>query len=642
MIQIQDEFWSGYVRLVREVMVPYQWAVLNDCVEGAEPSHAIANFQIAGGTEEGDFYGMVFQDSDVAKWLEAVAYLLESRPDPILEEVADHVIDIVVKAQRADGYLNTYYTLKEPGREWTDLAECHELYCAGHMIEAATAYYKATGKRKLLDAVCRLADYIASVFGTEPGKLQGYDGHQEIELALVKLFHATGEQKYLQLSRYFLDQRGAAPHFFEEEWEKRGRTVHFPGLSMVHDHRYSQSHLPVREQYHAEGHAVRLVYMCAAMADIAIETGDTEMLAACDRLWDSIVNRRMYITGGIGSMEQGESFTADYDLPGDLAYAETCASVGLIFFARRMRKLHRSSTFADTIERALYNTVISGMSLDGKKFFYVNPLEVYPDVIGKNKNYNHVKPERQGWFTCACCPPNVARLIASLGEYIFVEEENRLSVELYIGSSLQTELAGIPVTVRQESYYTSESRVQITIDPESPALFTLALRMPDWCEQADVTVNGVIFNYQSGDDEGYITLERVWDIGDTVEICFAMPVQAMESHPLVRQSFGKTALQRGPFVYCLEEADNGKRLYQLRLYPSEGYQIEASNWIPGGVKHISAPGCRLKPEGEWEGSLYHPAKAQTTEAVTLSFIPYFAWANRGIGEMSVWVGTEAE
>ncbi|WP_338044359.1 glycoside hydrolase family 127 protein [Paenibacillus pinistramenti] len=404
MIHIQDEFWSEYVRLVREVMVPYQWEALNDNVEGAEPSHAIANFRIAGGLEQGEFYGMVFQDSDVAKWLEAVAYLLETRPDPQLEEVADSVIDIVVKAQREDGYINTYFTLKEPGHEWTNLAECHELYCAGHMIEAATAYYRATGKRKLLDAVCRFADYMDKVFGTEPGKLHGYDGHQEIELALVKLFQATGEEKYLQLSRYFLDQRGAKPHFFEEEWENRGRTVHFPQLSMAHDHLYNQSHLPVREQHQAEGHAVRLVYMCTAMADIAAETGDIEMLAACDRLWNSIVNRRMYITGGIGSMEQGESFTADYDLPGDLAYAETCASVGLIFFARRMRKLRRSSTYADIIERALYNTVISGMSLDGTKFFYVNPLEVYPDVIGKNKNYDHVKPERQGWFTCLPAP----------------------------------------------------------------------------------------------------------------------------------------------------------------------------------------------------------------------------------------------
>lgn len=638
MIQIQDAFWSEYVRLVREVMVPYQWEVLNDRVEGAEPSHAIANFRIAGGTEDGEFYGMVFQDSDVAKWLEAVAYLLETRPDPQLEEVADNVIDIVVLAQRADGYLNTYFTLKEPGREWTDLAECHELYCAGHMIEAATAYFRATGKRKLLDAVCRFADYIDTVFGTEPGKLQGYDGHQEIELALVKLFHATGEEKYLQLSRYFLDQRGTQPYFFEEEWEKRGRTLHFSNLSMVHDHAYSQSHLPVREQDDAEGHAVRLVYMCTAMADIAAETGDAGMLATCDRLWDSIVNKRMYITGGIGSMEHGESFTADYDLPGDLAYAETCASVGLIFFARRMRKLRRSSAYADIIERALYNTVISGMSLDGTKFFYVNPLEVYPDVIGKNKNYDHVKPERQGWFTCACCPPNVARLLASLGEYIYVQEENRLSVELYIGGMIQTELNGIPITIRQESSYTSEGRTRFIVDPESPGVFTLALRMPDWCEEAKITVNGEMQDYLTGDVEGYIVLERSWQAGDTVEAWFAMPVKEMESHPLVRQTFGKTALQRGPFVYCLEEADNGKRLYQLRLSGEDRYNIGTTQWIPGGVKVITAGGYRLKPETEWGDGLYRPGSPQTAEAAELSFIPYFAWANRGVGEMSVWVG----
>ncbi|KAI7253520.1 hypothetical protein KC345_g11362, partial [Hortaea werneckii] len=243
-VQIQDVFWSEYIRLVREVMVPYQWEALNDRIEGTAPSHAIRNFRIAAGQEEGGFYGMVFQDSDVGKWLEAAAYLLETEHDSALEEIADEVIELLIAAQRADGYLNTYFLLKEPGREWSNLAECHELYCAGHLIEAATAYYRATGKRKLLNAVSRYADYIDSVFGTDPGKLHGYDGHQEIELALVKLFHATGNRKYLELGRYFLEQRGQAPHYFEEEWERRGRTSHFPELSMVHDHLYSQSHVP--------------------------------------------------------------------------------------------------------------------------------------------------------------------------------------------------------------------------------------------------------------------------------------------------------------------------------------------------------------------------------------------------------------
>lgn len=634
---IKDPFWSEYIRLVREVMVPYQWEALNDRIPGAEPSHAIHNFKIAAGLEQGDFYGMVFQDSDVAKWLEAASYLLEEKRDPVLEKVVDGVIDIIVKAQREDGYLNTYFTLKEPGREWSNLAECHELYCAGHMIEAGTAYYKATGKRKLLDAVSRFADYIDTVFGREPGKLKGYDGHQEIELALVKLYHATGDEKYLNLSRYFLDQRGEKPHYFEQEWAKRGRGLHFPQLSMVHDHPYSQSHLPVREQDKAEGHAVRLVYMCTAMADIAAETGDAGMLAACVELWNNIVNKRMYITGGIGSMEQGESFTADYDLPGDLAYAETCASVGLIFFANRMLRLEQNSKYADVMERALYNTVISGMSLDGTKFFYVNPLEVYPEVLGKNKNYNHVKAERQGWFSCACCPPNVSRLLASLGQYIYTVRNSTVYVQLYIGGQTETIINDTRVTIEQQSEYVSDGKATFIITPEQTCDFTLALRMPDWSDRAEVTVNGAKCIYCTGDNNGYIDLNRKWEQGDKVEISFSMPIRIMKSHPQVRQTFTKVALQRGPFVYCLEQADNGAGLYQLQLPSQAEFTVKSQDEFPGGVKVIRASGQRRKPEEEWAEELYRSDSRWSVEPAELQFIPYFTWANRGIGEMTVWI-----
>jgi len=637
-IEIKDPFWSEYVRLVREVMVPYQWEALNDRVEGAEPSHAIHNFKIAAGREKGNFYGMVFQDSDVAKWLEAAAYLLETKQDAALEEIADGVIDILSEAQREDGYLNTYFMLSEPGWEWTNLAECHELYCAGHMIEAGVAYFRATGKRKLLNVVCRFADYIDEIFGREPGKLHGYDGHQEIELALIKLYQATGNEKYRNLSRYFLEQRGTVPHYFEQEWEKRGRTVHFPQLSIVHDHKYSQSHVPVREQDSAEGHAVRLVYMCTAMADIAAETGDPGMLAACRKLWDSVVNKRMYITGGIGSMEQGESFTADYDLPGDLAYAETCASVGLIFFARRMLRLERNSRYADVMERALYNTVISGVSLDGTKFFYVNPLEVYPDVLGSNKNYNHVKAERQGWFSCACCPPNVARLLASLGEYIYTVQDDALYVELYIGSGVEANFSGISVTVSQQSDYVKDGRTSFAVACDRPVAFTLALRMPEWCEQAWISVDGEKQAFAQGDPDGYIRLNREWKFGDRVEVSFALTVKRMKSHPLVRQTFSKVAIQRGPFVYCLEEADNGKRLYQLRLPANSSFSPRENPLLPQGVHTLHAAGRRMKTAEDWRSSLYRDDSDWTEEEVPLTFVPYFAWANRGAGEMSVWIG----
>lgn len=435
-INIHDSFWSKYVRLIKEVVVPYQWEVLNDRVTDAEPSYAVRNFKIAAGEEEGEFGGMVFQDSDIAKWLEAVAYLLQSERNPELEAVADEMIELIAKAQHSDGYLNTYFTIKEPGNCWTNLAECHELYCAGHMIEAGTAYYEATGKTKILNVVCKLADHIDRVFGKEHGKLYGYDGHQEIELALVKLYRVTGNKRYLALSQYFLDQRGTRPHFYIEQFKSIGGTIHFPQLDMAHDLKYSQSHKPVREQDEAVGHAVRLVYMLAGMADVAAETKDEHLLQACRRMWSSIVKKRMYITAGIGSMSYSEAFTADYDLPNDTAYAETCASIGLIFFAHRMLQIEPLSEYANVMERALYNTVASGMSQDGKSFFYVNPLEVYPQLFGKNQIVDHVKPIRQEWFSCACCPPNIARLLASLGQYIYTLKDDTIYTHLYIGGLL--------------------------------------------------------------------------------------------------------------------------------------------------------------------------------------------------------------
>jgi DUF1680 family protein len=342
-VTLRDTFWSHYLDLVRQTVIPYQWEALNDRIPDAEPSHAVKNFKIAAGLEAGEYGGLVFQDSDVAKWLEAVGYSLATHPDPALEQLADEVIAIIGKAQQPDGYLNTYFTLKEPGKRWTNLHECHELYCAGHMMEAAVAYLKGTGKRALLDIMCRFADYIDTVFGSEPGKIQGYDGHQEIELALVKLYEVTGNEKYLNLSRFFIDERGKTPNFFVEEWRGRRGLSHWtkkvegePNLA------YNQSHKPVREQTEAVGHSVRAVYMYTAMADLAAQTGDEALYNACKRLWSNIITKQMYITGGIGSTHHGEAFTFDYDLPNDTVYAETCASIGLVFFAHRMLKMEQT------------------------------------------------------------------------------------------------------------------------------------------------------------------------------------------------------------------------------------------------------------------------------------------------------------
>ncbi|WP_028612019.1 glycoside hydrolase family 127 protein [Paenibacillus harenae] len=636
-VRIQDNFWNYYVELVRNVVVPYQWEAINDRVEGAERSGAVSNFKIAAGLTEGEFYGYVFQDTDVAKWLEAVAYLLVTKRDDALEQVADEMIDIIGKAQQPSGYLNTFFTIKEPDQKWTNLTECHELYSAGHMIEAGVAYYKATGKRKLLDIVCRIADDIEATFGDGPGQIAGYDGHQEVELALVKLYEATNERRYLELSRYFIDKRGQQPSFFVEEAERRGWTTHWNKDKIHIDHAYFQAHKPVREQEAAVGHAVRVVYMLAGMADIARETGDESLLEACRRLWDNIASKQMYITGGIGSMAHGEAFSFDYDLPNDTVYSETCAAIGLIFFAHRMLQLEPNSRYADVMERALYNTVLGGMSRDGRHFFYVNPLEVTPEVCeGRNKNFNHVKPVRQEWFGCACCPPNIARLLASLGEYLYSVKDNTVYSHLYIGGEVDLQLDGTQLRLKQQADMPWEGKVRFELSVQQPTAFALALRIPDWSPQAEVLVNGTVFSIADKIADGYAMIDRMWSDGDTVELTLEMPVMRVRSHPLVKGNAGKVALQRGPLVYCIEEADNGPQLQQLMLPQDSKLETSYDDQLAGGLEVITAEALRLEL-AQWGTDLYRTDSNVSLKPAVARFIPYYAWANRGKGEMAVWV-----
>ncbi|MFD1176996.1 glycoside hydrolase family 127 protein [Paenibacillus puldeungensis] len=638
-VRIQDDFWNYYINLVRDVVVPYQWEVLNDRMDGADPSGAVRNFRIAAGLEQGDFYGFVFQDTDVAKWLEAVSYMLEADRNPELEEIADQMIDIIGQAQQEDGYLDTYFIVKEPDKRWTNLTECHELYVAGHMIEAGVAYYRATGKRKLLDIVCRFADYIDTVFGTEPGKLAGYDGHQEIELALVKLYEVTQNERYLRLGRYFLDQRGQQPFFFEQELKKRNGKSFWSGFEEHVDLTYHQSHLPVRQQEKAAGHAVRLMYMLTGMADVAALTGDKSLFDACLKLWDNIVTKQMYITGGVGSTSHGEAFSFDYDLPNDTVYAETCASIGLIFFAHRMLKITPESKYADVMERALYNTVVGGMARDGKHFFYVNPLEVDPKACGGgNHKFDHVKPVRREWFGCACCPPNVARLLSSLGEYIYTVQDQTIYTHLYIGGEAELKVGGGTVALKQTTDYPWDGRIAIEVTPQSRQTdFTLALRLPDWCSDAELRVNGEPCPLDNRVmKNGYITVHRNWNARDIVELRLEMPVVRVHSHPLVRGNIGKVALQRGPFVYCLEQADNGENLHELVLPKTAELTARRVDGQLGSIMTIQAEALRLD-EKKWNDALYSTAELPPMEQMTATFIPYYAWANRGEGEMTVWV-----
>lgn len=631
-VKIKDAFWSKYVGLIHDEVIPYQWEAINDRIPGAEPSHAIKNFRIAAGLEQGEFYGFVFQDTDLAKWLEAVAYRLETHPDAELEKLADEAIELVEKAQQKDGYLNTYFTIKEPGKRWTNLRECHELYTAGHMMEAAVAYYKATGKRRLLDVMCSFADHIDSVFGTEPGKLRGYDGHQEIELALVKLYEVTGEEKYLKLSKYFLDERGREPFFFDIESEKRGNTVHF-GDFVMYNRNYAQTHRPVREQDTVEGHAVRAVYMLSGMADVAGLTGDRELLTACRRLWNNLVSKRMYITGGIGSMAFGEAFSFDYDLPNDTMYTETCASIGLIFFAHRMLKIEPKSCYADVMERALYNNVLAGMAQDGKSFFYVNPLEVLPEACEKNAACKHVKPVRQKWFACACCPTNVARLLSSLGQYIYTVNDNTIFAHLYIGSSINIELNGTAVTLNQRTNYPWDGKVTFEVSAQEKKDFTVAVRIPGWCKKHSLSLNGLAAEVEIAD--GYARIKRTWDKGDTIELVLDMPVELVKAHPAVRANAGKAAIQRGPLVYCLEEVDNGSNLSSISLPANCMLTAEHDEKLLGGAVVIEGEALRIDAAA-WGESLYSTAEVKELPAV-IKAVPYCMWGNRNSGEMAVWI-----
>ena len=625
---IRDPFWNRFRECAVQEGIPYQWKALNDALPGdTEPSHCLRNFRIAAGKEKGSHQGWVFQDSDVYKWLEAAAFSLRWHPDPQLEKLMDHAITVVTDAQQADGYLNTYYTINGLEKRWTNLQDDHELYCAGHLIEAAAACYQAAGRRTILDTALRFVDHIDRVIGPEPGKIHGYPGHPVIEMALMRLYEITQDEKHLRLAKYFIDQRGQAPLFFPEEAKRAGRTSMWDegplGL------RYYQALKPVREQTDAEGHAVRAVYLYSGMADVARETADKDLAAACRRMWDSIVRKRMYITGGIGSSDYGEAFTFDYDLPNDMAYAETCAAIGLVFFARRMLKLEKRGEYADVMERALYNGVISGMQLDGKRFFYVNPLEVDPEACREDARKHHVKPERQKWFGCACCPPNIIRLLTSLEDYVFDTDKNTLYLHLYMGGSIRTDLLSLDV----ETGYPWSGNICLTVSADTQKETVLALRLPLWCSTWTLRVNEEKIGAQP--EDGYLLMKRIWHKGDRILLDLDMHVRMIRANPAVRENIGKAALMRGPVVYCLEETDNGPDLHTLRHAPQLHAETVFEEELPGGVMALYTDGLR-ESRTAWGDTLYEE-KEPETGTVRLKWIPYYAWANRGPGEMTVWI-----
>ena len=598
-VRITDAFWSPRQRLMTDVTIPYMEKILRDEVPGAEKSHAISNFRMAAGEESGEFYGMVFQDSDVAKWLEAAAYSLALKDDPALSERVDDVVALIGRAQQADGYLNTYFTVKEPENRYKNLLECHELYCAGHMIEAGVALYEAAGKRELLEICIRLADHIVDHFM----KNDGIPGHQEIELALMRLYRATGNARYRDMAVRFLDLRGQEPDWFERHTPPHPG-IHYGGYDIdPKDTVYNQSDVPVREQTTARGHAVRQVYMLTAMADAAQATGDAELRSACERMFDAITQRQMYVTGAIGASAHHESFTADYDLPPDRCYGETCASVAMAFFAKAMLALKADGRYADLLELEIYNAALAGMQLDGKRFFYVNPLEVDPAVAGKAPGYEHVMIERPQWHACACCPPNLARLIASLSGYLWSEDENTVYSHLFIGSSVKTRLADISVNTG----YPWNGWAEYTVK-RCDAPFELAIHIPSHAERLNVQINKKEPEIHIQCGYAYVRVKE----GDLIRVLFDMPPRRIYTDARVKDTADKAALACGPILYCFEGVDNGKALSKQKLPRDTAIRILSYNeQLLNGVVVLEANG--------------------------LQAIPYYAWSNRGKNEMRVFM-----
>lgn len=616
-----DGFIGKYQKLIRDTVIPYQYSVLCDKAPDTEKSHVVKNFENAAkalrGEDVGDgFYGMVFQDSDAAKWIEAAAYSLALYPDEKLSETVDELIDKIAAAQDEDGYLDTYFTIKDRDKRWKNLLEGHELYCSGHMMEAACAYYEATGKKKLLDVMEKNAEHIYKHFITE--KNEGAPGHPEVELALMKMYRTTGNKKWLQLAEHFINERGEDPYFYEKEAAKRDWTV-WGNDPTAHD--YQQSGKPVRAQSDATGHAVRAVYLYTGMAQLSAKSGDNALYDACKRLWESITRRRMYVTGGIGSTVLGEAFSVDYDLPPDTAYAETCASIGLMFFANAMLKNELIGEYADVMETAFYNTVLAGMQLDGKRFFYVNPLEVVPGISGVSPTHRHDLPVRPKWYACACCPPNAARLITSFGCYAYGENSDMSFCHMYADGEIKFE-NGMELVCKTNYPY------DMTVNYSVIKGGRLAIRIPGWSDTFTLALNGE--KQELKPINGYVII-AVKD-GDEAKLVLSDTPHFVYPSVKIPAVSGMAAIRRGPLVYCFEDADNGD---VLSLALKRGGKItvcEPDQNELSGVTKLKVEAVRFDDNGK----PYSFDEPKTTDTLAIA-VPYYTWGNRGENAMRVFM-----
>lgn len=609
-VTINDAFWKPKLDKVATT-------TLQACVYQTETATPrIENFRIDAGKKQGKFKGIFYDDSDVFKALEAIAYSLKNKPDAALEKKADEWIDLIAAAQKPDGYINTYYSLQFPEKRWTDMS-MHEDYNGGHLIEAAVAYYDATGKRKLLDVAIKFADHFDSLFG--PGKKNWVTGHQELELALVKLYKTTNNKKYLSLADWLLLERGhkRAYGYTWTDWKDTG---------------YAQDLLPVKEQTEITGHAVRAMYMYTGAADVAAITGDEGYMKAMKKVWEDVVFRNMYITGGIGSAGSNEGFSIDYDLPNERAYCETCASVGMVFWNQRMNLLTGESKYIDVLERSLYNGALDGLSLTGDRFFYGNPL------ASRGQHF------RREWFGTACCPANIARLVASIGNYIYGKSGKGLWVNLYVGSTTSIKIGKTDVPVEMVTNYPWDGKVNITFNPKTKTKFALNLRIPGW--NSGETVPGDLYKFVdakpsgltllvNGKNEviniknGYAVIEREWKKGDRVTLELAMDVKRVVARPEAKADSNRVALQRGPLVYCVEGADNNGAAWNL-LLPS------TSTFTTANATILNEPVVTIKTEAPVL-TVAKDRMSVNTEKKQITAIPYYAWANRGRNEMQVWL-----
>lgn len=564
----------------------------------------------------------VFWDSDIGKWIEAASYALSHRRDAVIEDKIEAIIDDFERAQEPDGYLNSFYTAREPENRWTNLRDNHELYNAGHMLEGAIAYYETTGRRRWLDIMERYIALIARTFGTGPGQLRGYCGHPEIELALVKLYHLTGEARHLELARYFVDEHGRQdPHYYDVELAERKRRGIDNQLYAHGDYKYNQAHMPLRDQTKVVGHAVRAMYMYSAMADLAVELGDAALKQACETLWDDVMITKMYVTGGLGPSAQNEGFTYDYDLPNQTAYAETCAAVALIFWAQRMLHLGLEGKYADVLETALYNGALSGLSRDGEHYFYANPLE------------SNGSAERWEWHPCPCCTMNVSRLVASVGGYFLSTAPDGIAFHLYGGVSSRLDVAGTSVAVREVSNYPWSGDIRIEIAPDVPAVFDVKLRIPGWAKSFSLSVNGETVTAEPMN--GYVTVHRLWSKGDSIALDLPMPAERVYANPGVIMDVGRVALRRGPLVYCIEEPDNpGGAVQRFKLPRAAELTSSTRADLFDGIVTLTALARAIDPADFAE--LYRSAPPREADA-SLTALPYYLWANRGRGSMVVWI-----